>query len=49
MYEKGYVSKAQKVSEELNLQKAKFTYEQATERCKSQGGTELSPCFGCDC
>jgi len=29
MYEKGYVSKAQKVSEELNLQKAKFTYEQS--------------------
>lgn len=28
---------------------SKFTYEQATERCKSQGGTELSPCFGCDC
>jgi multidrug resistance efflux pump len=29
MYEKGYVSKAQKVSEELNYQKAKFTLEQA--------------------
>ncbi len=29
MYEKGYVSKAQKVSEELNLQKAKFTFEQS--------------------
>ena len=29
MYEKGYVSKAQKVSEELNFQKAKFPYEQA--------------------
>ena len=29
MYEKGYVSKAQKVSEELNFQKAKFTLEQA--------------------
>ena len=29
MFEKGYVSKAQKVSEELNFQKAKFTLEQA--------------------
>jgi RND family efflux transporter MFP subunit len=29
MYEKGYVSKAQKVSEELNFQKAKFTLEQS--------------------
>jgi multidrug efflux pump subunit AcrA (membrane-fusion protein) len=29
MYEKGYVSKAQKVSEELNFQKAKFSLEQA--------------------
>jgi multidrug efflux pump subunit AcrA (membrane-fusion protein) len=29
MYEKGYVSKAQKVSEELNYQKAKFALEQA--------------------
>ncbi len=29
MYEKGYVSKAQKVSEELNFQKAKFALEQA--------------------
>ena len=29
MYEKGYVSKAQKVSEELNYQKAKFSLEQA--------------------
>ena len=29
MFEKGYVSKAQKVSEELNFQKAKFALEQA--------------------
>jgi len=29
MYEKGYVSKAAKVSEELNFQKAKFALEQA--------------------
>jgi RND family efflux transporter MFP subunit len=29
MYEKGYVSKAQKISEELNYQKAKFALEQA--------------------
>ncbi len=29
MYEKGYVSKAQKISEELNFQKAKFALEQA--------------------
>ena len=29
MYEKGYVSKAQKVSEELNFAKAKFTLEQS--------------------
>ena len=29
MYEKGYVSKAQKVSEELNFQKTKFALEQA--------------------
>jgi HlyD family secretion protein len=29
MFEKGYVSKAQKVSEELNFQKAKFTLEQS--------------------
>ena len=29
MYEKGYVSKAQKISEELNFQKAKFSLEQA--------------------
>lgn len=29
MYEKGYVSKAQKVSEELSLQRAKFSLEQA--------------------
>jgi HlyD family secretion protein len=29
MFEKGYVSKAQKISEELNFQKAKFALEQA--------------------
>ena len=29
MFEKGYVSKATKVSEELNFEKAKFTLEQA--------------------
>jgi len=34
MYEKGYVSKAQKVSEELNFQKAKFALEQAQSKLK---------------
>lgn len=26
-----------------------FSFDQALARCKSQGGTDFSPCFGCDC
>ena len=43
MFEKKYVSKAQKVSEELNLEKAQFALEQAKSKLKGadqvhQGG-----------
>ncbi len=34
MFDKGYVSKAQKISEELNLKKAKFTLEQSQSKRK---------------
>jgi hypothetical protein len=26
-----------------------YTCEQATQRCRSRGGADFSPCFGCDC